>query len=414
MTSSIPVINDLGRPSDQVRSPLFARDVRTGEVREWFPKDQRLTLVDPGVDGRQVLVGRVLLGRPRLFLHDATGGGVITELPQGGPEADDRIDPMPHSFEQFAAFRPDGRQIVYSYRFGGRWLRIWDVDSGREIAAIPDAGPPAAWSEDGRMMAYTTRSRGLSLESVHLWDGGTRATRAFHSFTPLSEELKQLAFSPDGQTLTGVIGERIEGRGTLDIWDRVIGWDVETGRETYRYDTSWACLLRGLPWFAMADYSNGPNALVHRYDYASGMHRGDFGARGFFGQSWSGLSPDGLLALGSREQATPLLEMLNRHFPAQFPQPTSSERPLLVGTDTDRFVYSLPMDLDRQFRSRPPCAWSQDGAMLAIAGNDMVAVWDIPPRKSATWFAVGAALFALPPFLIARRQVRGLLQEAAA
>src|SRR5437763_537447 len=48
--------------------PLLARDVSTGEVRQWLPDDERLALVDPGTDARRVLIGRVVSGRVRLFL----------------------------------------------------------------------------------------------------------------------------------------------------------------------------------------------------------------------------------------------------------------------------------------------------------------------------------------------------------
>jgi hypothetical protein len=41
-------------------------------------------------------------------------------------------------------------------------------------------------------------------------------------------------------------------------------------------------------------------------------------------------------------------------------------------------------------------------------------VWDIPPRKSLSWFAAGAALLGLPIFTIARLRVRRLRLQAAA
>jgi hypothetical protein len=51
---------------------------------------------------------------------------------------------------------------------------------------------------------------------------------------------------------------------------------------------------------------------------------------------------------------------------------------------------------------------------VAIGAGDTVEVWDIPPRKSLTWFVAGAALFALPAVVIARRRVRRFRKEAAA
>jgi hypothetical protein len=70
------------------------------------------------------------------------------------------------------------------------------------------------------------------------------------------------------------------------------------------------------------------------------------------------------------------------------------------------------MTFDRDFLGQ--FGWSPDGTLLAIAGETMLAVWDVPPRKRLSWFAVGAALCAFPPFLIARRRVRRLRREATA
>ena len=39
--------------------------------------------------------------------------------------------------------------------------------------------------------------------------------------------------------------------------------------------------------------------------------------------------------------------------------------------------------------------------------------WDIPPRKSLTWFALSAAVLALPPAGLAWRRSRRLRRETA-
>jgi WD40-like Beta Propeller Repeat len=410
LTSSSFMPNELGRPTDPVRGPLLARDAETGEVEEWFPDVERLTLVDPGVDGRYVLVGRVLFGRARLCLHDARRGGIVAELPQ----ADERDDPLPTAIDQFAAFRPDGRQVVYSDRVGGRrCLRIWDVDSGKKVMELPDAGPPAAWSADGRVLAFASRSRGLSLGSLQLWDGSTRRSRAFRSFEPLTEEFEQLAFSPDGQTLVAVTQDQKAGVGRRACLDQVIGWEVATGREKYRRDAVWAGLSRGLPWFATADLGDG-GVAVHRYDYASGSPCGELGQDGSLGPGTYGISPDGSLVIGSRRHSNPILEFLNQYFPGKVPPRSIVEWPQIVETATDRPLYLLPMTLDRECRSRSATGWSQDDTLLAIAGEDTLAVWDMPPRKSVTWFAAATLLVAVATFAIARWRIRRLRREVAA
>jgi len=144
-------------PPVRMLGPHLARDAATGEVREWFSKDELLTLVDPGTDGRHVLIGRVVGGRARLFVHDAADGSVIAELPYGGLEDPDSNDVLRDDHDQFAAFRPDGRQIVYADGVGDRRrLRVWDVETKKEVVELLHAGPPAAWSPDGRSLAYST------------------------------------------------------------------------------------------------------------------------------------------------------------------------------------------------------------------------------------------------------------------
>jgi hypothetical protein len=390
----------LGGPPHPTLGPLVARDAASGEVREWLSAGKWLTQVDPGTDGRHVLIGRMLGGRARLFLHDANSGAVVAELPRGGRTADN--DQPLDDYEQFASFHPAGRQVVYNDRVGvRRWLRVWDVDTSQEVAALPDAVPPAAWSPDGRTLAYAIHNRALDVWSLELWDANANETRPFNSLLPLNEAVWQMAFSPDGQTLVAVTGNKWNG-----MLAHVVGWELATGSEKYHHDPFRAAMLGGLPWFATLDLTSRGSIVVRRYDYATGKHCGDLGAEDALGHSWYGFSPDGLLAVGSRRHTNPILDLLNKHFPATVPRPPVSEQPLLVQTEADRALYSLPMVFDRQFRSPSPCHWSGDGSFLVIAGENTLAVWDIPPRKSLAWLAAGAGLLACPFVIQARRRCR--------
>src|SRR4029077_4954270 len=181
---------------------LLARNAATGEVREWLPDGERLSLVDPGVDSKHVLVGRVMDGRARLFFHDAASGTVVGELARDGPGTEKENDQWWDAYGHFAAFRPDGRQIVYSGRVGDqRWLRVWDTDARREVAALQNAGPPLAWSPDGGMLAYTTPIRDTNECRVHLWDLVAGRTRGLGSSPEVKRRPIQLTFSPDGRTV---------------------------------------------------------------------------------------------------------------------------------------------------------------------------------------------------------------------
>src|SRR5262249_8064316 len=109
----------------------------------------------------------------------------------------------------------------------------------------------------------------------------------------------------------------------------------------------------------------------------------------------------------------PLLGLLNAYV-LQGALDLGGTRPFLWDTRTGRARHVLPMAVGPDFSSSTGHCWSSDGTVLAVAGIDRLAVLGIPPRKSRKWFAAGAALFALPPFMIARRRVRRLRREAAA
>jgi hypothetical protein len=86
----------------------------------------------------------------------------------------------------------------------------------------------------------------------------------------------------------------------------------------------------------------------------------------------------------------------------------------LVDIESGRTVMTLPFALDGAFHTRGgPLAVTANFDALANDEAPSVEVWDIPPRKSLTWFAAGAALLALPPLLIARRRVRRLRAVAS-
>ncbi|HTK73892.1 MAG TPA: hypothetical protein VL371_01470 [Gemmataceae bacterium] len=395
-----------------VIGPLLARDAATGEVREWFPDNERLTLVDPGVDGRHVLVGRVLGGRARLFLLDAADGKVVAELPRGGPRAENPGDLPPDVDEQFAAFRPDGRRVVYADRVGDeRWLRVWDVETRQETAGLRDAAPPAAWSPDGRSLAYIPQ--GQKEAAVGVWELGTGLTRALGPSPSPDLRPEQLHFSSNGQTVVSVL-RRIEEVLFRDPRDthEVMAWDVGSGMKTLQRQAHRAAFPAQTPWFAIENWDRPEGTCVHRYDYAGGALRDRFVLSEIMGPEWVGLSPDGGLVLRHDTIDNPIFEFLDLRL-LQGALGTNV-RPVVWETGSGRLRHVLPMAIDPDVDSPAGHAWSADGTFLAIAGEDELTVWDIPPRRSLKWFMAGAALFALPPFVIARRRVRRLRREAAA
>jgi WD40 repeat protein len=135
-----------------------------------------------------------------------------------------------------AAFAPDGKHLLW----GDGWdetIRLWDVETGKELRSFGGPQAPSclvAISPDGRM-ALTSGEQlvnvlGRRLEhALRLWDLET------------GKELRQLqgyraigAFSPDGRL---ALSGSYEGSIRL--------WEVATGKELYSFDghESWAYSL---------------------------------------------------------------------------------------------------------------------------------------------------------------------------
>lgn len=400
--TSMPWRDTIDEPYGPMLGPLVARDADTGTVREWLPDNERLTVVEIARDGRHVLIGRVIGGRARLFLHDATGGKTIAELPRGGLEE-----------AQFAAFRLDGRRIVYTDVIGDRRrLRVWDVEAKEEVAALLDAGPPVAWSPDGRLLAYCKRTG--DVWSVRLWDLAAGHTRALAAALPANYEPNDLAFSPKGQKVAARISFPSDVK-PISLHPQVIGWDVADGREAYRVAVPSLRFPLEATSFISVEWSEPfETAIVHRWDYDTGTECARFTLTAEDHLNWSALSAKAGLCFALTRHENPVMEMINQRVLGRPPGEWGSFRPLLFDSGTGEARYRLPMAIDMHFDGWSRSRWSPDGTLLAIAGNEQVAVWDIPPRRSLSWFAVGAVLVALPPFLIARRRVRRLRQEVPA
>jgi hypothetical protein len=430
--TSMPWSSTIDGPPGPMLGPLVARDAATGEVREWFPDGERLTLVDPGVDGKHVLVGRVIDGRARLFLHDAADCKVIAEMPRGGPRAENENDQPADAYEQFAVFRPDGRQVAYADRVENQpWLRVWDVETRREVAALSDAGPPMAWSPDGRSLAHVSHPQLQKGWTPQLLDMDTGKVRALAASLETDPRPYSLVFSRDGKT---VVGTRVLLVETGPAVRMFFAWDATTYTAPERKHREIGGFTGGggVPLTAMLHVGEpGEPELFARFagttqadvlsvgaergfeifprldhatrnEYRSFILPRDFrlpdGDKHYLCHTYS---PDSRWLFFTARHTNLVLKLLGR------PQnEVVCDRPHLWDTRAGRVRYSLPMTVDRDFGSVSPYGWSPDGTLLAIAGDTTFAVWDMPPRRPLAWFAAGAVLLACPIMILASRRCR--------
>ncbi len=198
----------LRRPADQVAPPRFNADCpaelrvvdrRTGRivvrVRDLHPRPGGVAFRP---DGRELLI---LLADGALLV-DLTSGKTRPLHLAGGTGCED----------VYPVWSPDGRRVALQRRGTHPGVREWDRTSGqllREEASPTDCRDALGYTADGRLLQWNTSGVRLNVHEV----GRAGSIRPGHV-----EELFDLRFASDGTLVT------------LDRSDRIIRWDVTTGR----------------------------------------------------------------------------------------------------------------------------------------------------------------------------------------
>jgi WD40 repeat protein len=139
------------------------------------------------------------------------------------------------------AFSPDGRSVT-AYIRSQRYLKIWDIETGKVIRTIPLAGKgnvfSVAYSPDGRYIVS-----GHADNNITIWHVETG--RELRTLIGHGASVEAIAFSPDGRRILS---------GSVDATAKI--WDAETGREIRSLPAIPAPLTREL----LADYLNAAGA----------------------------------------------------------------------------------------------------------------------------------------------------------
>lgn len=117
------------------------------------------------------------------------------------------------------AFRPDGKTIASVGLGPDQTIRIWDVQTGKNLRTFKYKAWSVAFSPDGKTIVC---SRGSDDHDLYLLDADTgKLIRTFSGHPDYLGQIDfiiSLAFSPDGKTIAGTGGST-----TVSLWDADTG-----------------------------------------------------------------------------------------------------------------------------------------------------------------------------------------------
>ena len=257
------------------------------------------------------------------------------------------------------AFRPDGKTIASVGIGHDQTVRIWDVQTGKNLRTFKYQAWDVAFSPDGKTIVC-----GDSSHEVYLLDADTG--KLLHTFTGhkgYDYHVLNVAFSPDGKTIAGM-GSHSK---------TVILWDANTGKRLRTFPGGTYQNIQYLLTFSPDGRmiaSGNEHRTISLWDVQTGKRLQAIKNIATFFKESSAFSPDGkMIVSGSRKVYEIGLWDVNTGKEVRTLTGYREKNPLRRDR-FGRYIY----DDDSPFIF---LAFNPDGKMIATAGYYSVHLWDV-------------------------------------
>jgi WD40 repeat protein len=319
-----------------------------------------------------------------------------------------------------AIYEPPKNGIIGDAKTGG--LILWDTVEKQDRGYLR-VYPPYEFSADGRWLAAAVASGKTShVAIVDLQTLEVRETQIPASDMPFDRG----CLSDDGSYLAQYMSVGGVGLGDTDF--ELVCWNVASGAVVFREATgdrqpnsSRFGRVGFLGHYLVLLPKSFGSQTIRFYDLTNGGRRTEPFADDKVVQD---MSPDGRFLLTMKEKSPPvpwrkilrglgITRYLGRDeewYGELFDPLTGRSHGIIPGKAPAFGSLNLSSGMSMDV------GWSPDGRTLAVqdpSDSSVWHIWDIPPRKPLAWFAVGAAMLALPLAGLAWRRSRGLRREVA-
>jgi len=375
----VAVVNVRGRIPDSTYGDLATIDLSTGERRE-IPTD-----LSPSLKGT---VSGVLIRGSRLWVDGSTGPDSLGALAAydlaTGQEVETRWVRCIDGLSGLTLSR-DGKRALTLNLDRGPQLSVWDVDAGRALCSIEDAGTERCLSDAGTLVATYSRETRADLQGYDLrwcvYDAATGELKARRT-----ERL------PPSEGSGGPSAIRFDDR------DRAARQRESDQSNAIRFgDDDRSILSGGARDCSIWHWQTG---LVTRDPrFSSGLAaRQRFESRIESESAAWALTPDGRWAIATSHDQTwrdAVVHRLSGWFPtAMAGTPLDGGVARLWNVLEDRAVITMPSAYN-------DTAMSDSGDCVVRLRNGAIEVWSNPPRRP--WVLSFFASLLVPAFWLLRR-----------